>query len=134
MEKSLTWHFHRGERLFASYYLADEFELVAVRIHADGAPTSDLEVDILDEGVSIFADHSGMLPYPGTAAPFYRQTPNTWATLLAGETEELDAEDFRKEDIGPGWVTLKIGSDGGASNVTVQLDLERVSDDGEVSE
>jgi hypothetical protein len=133
MEKSLTWHFQRGTREFPSYYI-DEFDLVAVRIHAEGAPTSDLEVDILENGVSIFSDHAGMDPYPGTAVPFYKRTPETWAVLLKGENEELDADDFRKSDIGPGWVTLKVGSDGGASNVTVQLDLERVSEDGEVSE
>ena len=132
MEKSLTWHFLRGERQFASYYLSESLDLVAVRIHAEGSPTSDLEVDILEEGVSIFSDHAGTEPYPGTAAPFYKRTPNTWATLLAGETEDLEADDFRKDDIGPGWVTLKVGSDGGASNVTVQLDLE--FEDGEVSE
>jgi hypothetical protein len=128
----LTWHFPTGARESPAYYLNRVFDLVGVRIHSAVAPASDLEVDILEEGVSIFADHAGAAPYPGTAFPYYPRTPNTWAVLLRGETEELDAEDFRKTDIGPGWVTCIVGQDGGASNFTVQLDLEKV--DEEVSE
>jgi hypothetical protein len=129
MDKSLTWHFQRGERRFASYYLDKDYRPVAARIYAEGAPTSDFEVDILAEGVSIFADTVGASQSHGTT-PGHENPASTYARLLPGENTETDADNFCTEDIS-GWLTLQVGSDGGASNVSVQLDLERVSEEDE---
>lgn len=121
----LTWHFPgRGQREAPAYYLADGFELVAVRIRAEQAPIQvDFEVDILEEGVSIFADSDVAFQSMGTT-PYHKDSTSTYVKLVKGDSIELDAENFRKDEIGPGWVTCVIGSDGGASNVTVQLDIE----------
>jgi hypothetical protein len=129
----LTWHFPTGQREAPAYYLADAYDLVAVRIHAAKTPARELEVDILEDGVSIFADTAQS--HAATATTRYRKdAPSTWVTLVGDDAAELDAENFRKDDIGPGWITALLGQDGGASNFTVQLEIEKVADEGEVSE
>jgi len=136
-ERILTWHFPvGGDKSVPSYYMETDYQPEAVRIYAETAPTAgDVQVDIFDDGVSIFNDHAGMEPYPGTAAPFYKRTPNTWVSLLKGETEELDAEDFSSEELGVGSkITCALGTTGGAQNITVHLELSKVDEPEEVAE
>ena len=136
MDRVLTWHFPRGVRESPAYYMETDYQPLAVRIYAEGPPSGgDLQVDIFDDGASIFANHAGTLPYPGTAAPFYPQGPNTWASLLKGETEELDAEDFGSQEIEVGSkVTCSLGDTGGAQNITVHLELSKADEPDEVAE
>jgi hypothetical protein len=135
-DRILTWHFPRGVRESPTCYMETDYQPEAVRILAEVAPSAgDLEVDIFVNGVSIFADHSGTLPYPGTAAPFYKQPSNTWVYLLKGETEELDAEDFGSNELGAGSkVTCVLGGTGGAQGITVHLELSKVDEPEEVAE
>jgi hypothetical protein len=56
-DRILTWYF--GDTAQPSYYMEKDYVPVNVRLHAVTAPAVDeLEVDITDDGVSIFANQS----------------------------------------------------------------------------
>ena len=134
MDRVLTWHFPvGGNGASPTYYIETDCKPEAVRIYAEVAPkTGDLEVDIFDDGASIFNSH---VPYLTSARPYRARTPNTWVFLPKGDTEELDAEDFIGGDIEAGSkVTCALGSINGAQNITVHLELSKMDEPDEVAE
>ena len=109
-----------------TFYIESSYEPTAVRIYAEKAPTiSDMEIDIFDDGVSLFNNRRDE---PGVNVKSFPLAKTT-VLLPAGEHEELDAEDFVGEDIEEGsWVYLIIPVSAGAQNITIQLELEDASE------
>ena len=141
-DRILTWHRHitkhNETRIGPAFYMEADYEVVAVRIHSETAPTSgDVEVDILDDGVSIFSNRASSFSTPssqkgvvGTSNPV-----RTTAILLKGETTEIDAEDFNQNPIEIGsWVTCSIEKRDTCENLTVHLELLKVSENDEVED
>jgi hypothetical protein len=126
-ERILTWHLPRtGCSDLPAFYADDDYEKVAVRIHADGAPTGgDFELDIFDDGVSIFSNHA--TTYVDTAdSDSYSDPANTKVAMHKGDTAEPDAENFTSDLIDEGsWITCVVYATGGAKNVTVHLELNK---------
>jgi hypothetical protein len=135
-DKQLIWstlRYPESGIMLPAYYLENEYEPVAVRIHADSAPKVEAAtIDIFDDGVSIFNDHeadSNNLSFNY----LYQHVPNTTVGIEPEETDELMAEDFRDDltlEAGS-WITCKMYSDGGARNVTVILELNKITESDE---
>lgn len=123
MKRFLTWHFPPGQRVAASYYLEQDYEPTAVRIHAGIPPAGeDIEFDIQVGGQSLFSNHAGQ--FVGGFMGLVVEPINTWAYLHSGDSFDLDQDDFGLGDLPAGsWVTCVLGKTGGA-NITVQLELE----------
>ena len=135
MNRLLIFHYHGSvgsEVLMApAYYIEAEYEKVAARIYAGTAPRQEAEIDILDDGVSIFADQGNQTVHPTTGVISILGA-GTSATLAAGENSEEAAEDFAEGNIEQGsWITCKLVDAGGGKNFTVQLELSQVSEDDE---
>ncbi|KKN15675.1 hypothetical protein LCGC14_0983620 [marine sediment metagenome] len=128
-DRFLTWHQAKvlgsETRIGPVFYMDADYEPVAVRIYAVGAPRlGDTLVDIFDDGVSIFADR-------GTAAGDTR----TVAALANGENFEEIAEDFSVEDIAKGsLVHCEIVDAGDCRDLSVHLELQRVGEPDEETE
>lgn len=129
MSQTYLWHIpHPGARL-PRYYVKQDIAPVKLIIMAEQAPGIDCEVDIRDDGVTIFADR-GLRP-TSKAASRLTGTSKTTAVLPKGATLEEAAEDFVEG------VIIEAGSVlscheidfGGASNITVQLEVEDVEDE-----
>ena len=138
MNRLLVFHYHEtagNEVLMApAYYIDADYEKVAVRIHANTAPTREAKIDILDDGVSIFADQ-GQQSVHLTTGVISTLGSGTSATLAAGENSEESAEDFAEGNIEEGsWLTCKLVNAGGGKNFTVQLELHQVSEDDETGD
>ena len=142
-DRILTWHEpdlngNHG-RIGPTYYIESDYEPVAVRIQAVVAPDGgELEIDILDDGVSIFENRTSRLTNPtdviGKTIDF--GTPSTIAVLSKGENTEVDAETFITDlTIESGsWVYCEIVNQGDCRNVTVHLELAKLSDPEESDE
>lgn len=137
-DRILTWNFHRrtgnDEQNVPAYFMESDYEPTGLRIHAGTAPSlEDAEFDILDDGASIFVDRGvGLLDSTSGQTEFVSQTT---VQLGKGETEEQDADEFNNTPIAAGsWLTLDVVKDGAGRNFTVQLELDKVSDDSEVDE
>ncbi len=126
----LTWFIKaegKTERLNPAYYIESDYDVVAVRLHAVNAVDSDVEFDILDDGVSIFNDRAstridnyGRLSTDASA---------TTAVLAKGDTTEEDAEDFNGNPIEKGsWVHCELKSPA-SGTFSVHLELEELSED-----
>lgn len=132
-DRQLIWstlHYPESGVMLPAYYLEGEYEPVAVRIYADSAPKVEAcTFDIYDDGTSIFidkdADNVDM-----TATYQHQHVANTKVSLEAGDTDELMADNF--EDglyIESGsWITCKMFNDAGARNVTIILELNKLSE------
>lgn len=113
-DRVLTWHREGvsadNVRIGPTYYLEAEYEPVAVRIHAENAPSDDAAVfDIKADGVSIF---------------------NSTIALAKGQTTDEAADDFKAGlilSVGS-WLHCQLLSTSGGRNFTIQLELERVSE------
>ena len=93
----------------SAYYIDQDYEKVAVRIYAENAPDRDTEIDIFDDGVSIFNSHSD----------------GTYVTLAAEQNGEEAAESFNDNLIEEGsWLYCELKDAGGGLNITVQLELK----------
>ncbi len=134
-DRTLIWSAKRCDgnptTMLPAYYIEVDYEPVAVRIYAESAPGIEEAVfEIYDDGVSIMSDIAfRYLTYISNTAT-YRGTYTT--KLPKGANSDEMAEDFNATPIKVGsWVTCAIKADGGARNITVQLDLNRVSEPSE---
>jgi len=115
MLRTLTWHLQDGVvgtgRQGPTYYIEQDYTPVSVQIYADIPPDADdLEVDILDDGVSIL---------------------NSYAGLAKSANEDDIAGDFKESTVidAGSWVHMNVIDLKGAKNVSVHLILETVTDD-----
>lgn len=113
-------------RIGPTYYMDGDYMPVALRVHAEGAPSDrTLEIDILDDGVSIFTNRASIQNNAITSA-VERQTTQTTGSLPKGENTEDNADVFKSGKIAEGsWVHCEMPYDGNARNVTIQLELEK---------
>jgi len=135
----LTWSFNRfpeGGVLSPAHYIETDYAPVAVRIHADSMPkVTDAKFNIFNDGVSIFRDTTEVVNSHDINYQM-RHVPTTDIELVAGDASDLMAEDFRDGLVfeAGSWVTCKVTSDGGARNVSINLELQPVSDSEEEDE
>lgn len=117
-----------------AYHIEAEYETAAVRIRAETAPvTGDAAFSIRDDGTSIMADKMYRYADYITNTPGY--TGNTDITLPHGALTEEMADDFNNTPIAVGsWVTLAVIDGCGAKNVSIQLELTKLSEDDEDDE
>ena len=123
-----------GARIGPRYYIDGDYTPIAVRIDAERAPSdADLEVDILVDNSTIFDDREpvSILTY-GNSASFHHVSKTT-AILPKGDNVEVDAEDFKNAAIieEGSWVHCILKASGGAKNITVQFDIEALSEGNE---
>jgi len=137
MNRILTWHLSsvgsKEERVGPAYFIETDYVPVAVRIHAEIAPhLTDAAFDIFDDGVSIFADRGSKVKNHITGA-ILSDVSTTTVLLMKGETEEVDAEDFKEYlHIEKGsWVTCEVKEGGQGKNFSVHLELLRVEEEEE---
>lgn len=113
----------------SAYYIDEDSKPVAVRIYAEDAPLGDMEVDIFDDGTSIFTDNASYSFNLTTGVT--SGTANTKVLLVKGENGEEFAENFAEGTVieEGSWVWCVLEKANGAKNVTVQLELESMSED-----
>ena len=110
-------------RIGPTYYIEADYTPVAVRIHAETAPTRDAKVDIFDDGVSIFQNRTPTV-INRTTGRDETDAAVTEAVLATGENLEESAEDFSTSLIEEGsLVHCNLVDAGGGRNFTVQLEL-----------
>lgn len=123
---------HKGgdTMMLPAYYLEADYSVKAVRIHAETAPGDDDALfEIYDDGVSIMEDHDYRYTTYITNTATY--SGDTTIHLSKDATEDTMAEDFVLDsEIEAGsWITCYMTQSGGnPKNVTVQLELERLSE------
>ena len=133
MNRLLTFHIHETSgnevRMAPSaYYLDGEYDKVAVRIYAEKAPVRDAQIDIFDDGVSIFSNRTSKA-YNPTSGEDITGEATTTVTLPVGENSEEIAENFTTDLIKEGsWVYCNLVDSGGGYNFTVQLELSQMSE------
>jgi hypothetical protein len=139
-DKTLVWFFPDAphQKLQPTYYAEEDFEKSALRIIADVAPVSDCLIDIFvsnytgTEKVSIFNNHF-LDPMEMNTPP--SAIPNTTINLPAGKTVDIAAENFTDGEIAEGQlITCQMFASGGAKNVTVILELNRLTKQSEQDE
>jgi len=133
-DRSLVWFFpDLAPPVSPSYFAEEDLEKVAVRIHADTVPHSgDCKIDIMADGVSIFIDHT--FDYIGYKRVGVNIVPDTTVALPETQNSEEYAEMFTPDDISAGaWITCKLTAPSGARNITVILELNRVTESDEPS-
>jgi hypothetical protein len=136
-DKTLVWSVKRCDgnptTMLPAYYIESEYEPIAVRIYAETAPIMDATFEIYDDGVSIMNDNAYKYSTYIANSPAYQGT--YYFILPKGANSDEMAEDFNANNLDIGsWVTCSILNDGGAKNITVQLDLNRISESGEESD
>lgn len=133
MNKFLMFHYHdttsnEARMSPSAYYIDADYEPVAARIYAEGAPLRDAKFDILDDGVSIFSNRTTSWVHPTTGV-ITIGTPLTAIELTEGQNSEELLMDFRVDTIEEGsWVWAKIVDAGGGKNFSVQLELKPMSE------
>lgn len=123
----LTWHYEgtvgNETRIGPTYYMERNYTPVAVRIHAVTAPTSDAQIDIYDDGTSIFNDRTPLI-INLTTGKNETGASATAAVLDKGQNADEYAEDFRTSLIEEGsWLHCNLKEAGGGKNFTVHLEL-----------
>ena len=122
----LTFHQTAGgnpQRIGPTYYMEADYTPIAVRIYAVNAPTRDAQVDIYDDGVSIFTNNTPRI-INQTTGKDETGAATTAAVLTKGQNSEDVAEDFGTTQIDKGsWVHCMLRDSGGGNNFTVQLEL-----------
>jgi hypothetical protein len=139
-DRILVWFFPDApyQKLQPTYYAEEDFEKYAVRIIAEVAPViSDCVIDIFvsdytgTEKTSIFSNHINDSRERNTPPSIL---PDTTVTLPKGKTNDIAAEYFTNEDIKEGQlITCQMVTNGGAKNITVILELNRINTEGESS-
>ena len=133
-DRVLVWHIPDSPYGLSlpRYYMDADYAKVGLRVYAEVAPVGDVSVDIRADGVSIFAND------PQTRFSVLGQrttTPTSTIILMKGENSEEDAEDFSAASLEAGaWVSCHPVNLAGARGVTISLELDRISDAGEVVE
>lgn len=130
----LTWHTLKntgdGYSIGATYYMDTDYIPVAVRLYAEDAPDiEDAEFNIYKDGVTLFNDRSTKTFR--TISGKFEADAETNITLTKGETQEVTADDFTEElllEEGT-FISCNILKDGGGRNFTIQLEIEKVSDE-----
>jgi len=125
----LTWYVETPSenktREGPTFILDKDYDLKAVRMYATRAPDGDdLEVDILDDGSTIFGSTTTNTDgYVGTVS--YTAKANR-PILIPGEHDEDEFDAFRQQDYMEegSQVYLQFVSTGGAKGVTVTLEIE----------
>lgn len=138
----LTWHsfekMRNGDRIGPTYYMNAEYQPVAVRIHAETAPSlSDAEVDIFVDDVSIFTNRATTYKVASTVkgSTTTSDPVKTTVFLPIGDNIEVDAEDLIGNPIGEGsWVHCELVEDGACENLSVHLELIEVNEEDEGSD
>lgn len=103
MPRILNWFFN-GQPELPAYYAEQGYNAENIRLYSSGAPGKVCKVDIRDDGVSILSHY---------------------AELSGQETLEELAGVFSSTSIDEGSViTCHIIDAGGASNLSIQLELE----------
>lgn len=123
-----------GTRLGPTYYMEADYAKVAVRINAEFPPFRSAKIDIFDDGVSIFSNRTALDINPATGQ--IQSGPDaTEAVLDVGASSDTSAEDFNNNIIEQGsWIYCNLVDAGSGKNFTVHLELERLSEDGELEE
>ena len=135
MFRIVTWHIPYPGAPLARFYMERDYTPAKLRLLAEQAPSVDCEVDIRDDGTTIFADR-GLRPESKSASRSTGTTKTT-AVLPKGANLEEAADDFPSSV-----ATIEEGSVltcheiemGGAANVTIQLELESIGDEDEDEE
>ena len=132
MNRLLVFHYHDGagtNRFSPSaFYIDADYEKVAVRIYAEGAPNNDATMDIFDDGVSIFNNKNSVMFNPQTSVETTKASDTT-ISLPRGVNSDDASEDFNDNVIENGsWVYCDMVNNGGGRNFTVQLELRQVSE------
>lgn len=127
MYRILTFHFHgqsgNETRMLPAYYMEADYTPVAVRINAEDAPLADAQIDIFDDGVSIFNNRTP-LDYHYSTQKAQTKAAVTAAFLSGGVNSDENAEDFRASIIEKGsWVHCNLVTGGGGKNFSVQFEL-----------
>lgn len=60
----VNWHILNNNKSLASFYMEQDYTPERVRIYAEDAPTQDFEVDIKDDGTSIFDNRAASYREP----------------------------------------------------------------------
>lgn len=136
MNRIITWHIPYPGFPLSQFYVERDYTPEKVRILAENAPGgTESKIDIRDDGVSIFVE-KGLHPESKSASRLIGTSiQNT--TLPKGATVEEDADDLPESPpaIEAGSVLTCHEIDlAGASNVTVQLELESLDDEDEEAE
>ena len=138
-DRILTWSFNRfpeGGALLPAYYLESDYEPVAVRVYAESSPkVNEAKFDIMADGVSIFADNTEVVNSPDINYQI-QHIPDTSIELAASESDDLMADNF-KEGLSlesGSWITCKVTNDSGARNVSIQFELNALSESDEDAE
>lgn len=128
---SIADPFGSSKQMLPAYFLEAECEVKAVRIHTGTAPlTEELEFDIYDDGVSIMNDNEYL--YATYRADTANYSGSTTLHLGIGETDNEMVEDFNNNIISPGsWITCQCIKGGGAKDITVQLEIDIISESDE---
>lgn len=134
MIRIITWHIPYPGFPLPQFYAERDYTPEKVRIMAGNTPSAECQIDIRDDGVSIFAER-GLRP-EGNYVTRLIGTSKKNAVLSRKETLEEDADDFPSSDI-----TIAAGSVltcheidlAGASNITIQLELESADEEDEDS-
>jgi hypothetical protein len=138
-DRTLIWFFPDAphQRQQPTYFAEEDFEKSAVRIIADEAPVSDCVIDIFVADytgtgkVSIFNNRVASMLDGSTVARF---PSDTTVNLPKGRKIDIAAENFTQEDITEGQcITCQMVTNGGAKNITVILELNRVAEQGQPS-
>ena len=134
-DRTLIFHFEdvrgEGNRIGPTYFIEADYEPLKVRMYAERAPTDgDVEVDILVDGTTIFNNRKTVYQKSYGDSTTFHQIASTTAVLPKGEHYEEDAEDFKANAlIAEGsWVHCVLKALNGAKNITVQMELERISE------
>ena len=113
MQRILNWHFTGSPDLMA-YYDEREYSPEHIRLYSKNAPgLTGCQVDIRDDGVSILSDYA-KLSDQENLEELAGNFPNEKPTIEEGSV-----------------ITCHIMAPGGVSNLSIQLELESLSDEDE---
>jgi hypothetical protein len=140
-DRILTFHSNPiggdGDRIGATFYMEADYDPIAVRIHAEGAPDySNARIDIFDDDVSIFTNQAAScIQSKSTKGPtVISDTEDTSISLMQGDNTDEIAERLNGDSIDEGsWVYCKLVTSGGGrcKNLSVHLELAKISEDDE---
>lgn len=136
-KRILTWSTLTSEgnilTVLPRYYMEADYAPIAVRTWVEVPPhNDDAEFDIYVDDVSIFADRSSNTMYQHGGVQTYA-TAVTKQVIDDGESEQVDAEDFKNELVieQGSWVTCRLIKDGGGKNFSIHLELRELDEEEE---
>ena len=131
----LTWH-HKEPvgnevRIGPTYYIEADSVPIATRIYAEFAPTCDAQVDIFNDGVSIFENRT---PTQINQTSGKNETGDavTEAVLGLGHNSVEFSGNLEEDTIEEGsWVHCNLVDSGGGRNFTIHLEVKTLLSDDE---